>query len=113
MENTLIINIGLILTYALFGLAAIGAIVSAVRSLIANPKGIKMALLGVVCIAAVVGIAFGLSSGSDISEFLLEKTGTSQWWVRPVGAGLFTFYILFAGTIILLIGTEIMRPFKK
>jgi len=113
MENTLIIDIGVITTYVLLGLAAFGVFVSAIRSLVANPKGLKMALIGFVGVGIVVAAAFGLSSGSDVSEVLLEKTGTAHWWVRPVGAGLFAFYILLASTIVLLIATEVMRPFKK
>jgi len=109
----LLIDIGIYVTYALFGLALLGALIAIVRGLFANPKGMKMALVGFIGVAAVLTVAWVFSSGADISEILLEKTGTAPFWVRPVGAGLFAFYILFALTILLLIGTEIARPFKK
>jgi ribose/xylose/arabinose/galactoside ABC-type transport system permease subunit len=118
MENLstfwkLFIDIGMYVTYALLGVAALGAIFSAVRGFITNPKGIKSALLGLVAIAAVFGISIGLSSGTDISEVLLDKTGTPQGWVRWIGAGLFSFYILFACTVVTVIATEVIRPSKK
>jgi H+/Cl- antiporter ClcA len=109
----LLIDIGIYITYALLGLAVLGALVAAVRGLFANPKGLKMVLVGLVGVAIVLFISWVFSSGADISEVLLDKTGTSQWWVRPVGTGLFAFYILLASTILLLIGTEVARPFKK
>jgi len=113
MDTLTLVSIGLIVTYVLFGIAAGGAIISGAKALMVNPKGAVMALLGLVGIVVVLGAAFVLSSGSDISEILLEKTGTAHWWVRPVGAGLIAFYILFACTITLVIATEAMRPFKK
>jgi len=109
----LLVDIGIIATYALLGVALFGAVLSAIRGLFTNPKGAKMALFGLVGIAIVVGAAFGLSSGADISDILLDKTGTPQWWVRPIGAGLISFYILLFCTIAMVIGTEVLRPFKK
>ena len=108
-----LVNIGIIVTYALLGIAVFGAIGSGVRGFITSPKGGKMALFGILGIAVVILVAFGLSSSSDVSEVLLQKTETPQWWVRPVGAGLISFYILFIGVFALLIATEAMRPFKK
>jgi len=113
MDTLTLVNIGLIVTYVLFGTAALGALAVAAKSFITNPKGIKMAVIGLVGIIIVAAASFGLSSGSDISEVLLEKTGTSQWWVRPTGAGLIAFYILFICTVASVIVTEAMRPFKK
>jgi len=113
MDTLTLVNIGLIVTYVLFGVAALGAFAVAAKSLITNPKGIKMALIGLIGIAIIAVASFGLSSGSDIPEILLEKTGTSQFWVRPTGAGLIAFYILFMCTVALVIATEAMRPFKK
>ena len=113
MGNLILIDIGMIVTYALFGIAILGAIIAAFKGLIANPKGARTALIGLFAIVAVVGIAFVLSSGSDVSEIFLEKTETPHSWVRPIGAGLFSFYILFGCAVTTLIGTEIMRPFKK
>jgi hypothetical protein len=115
MSSTVLtlINIGLIVTYVLFGIAALGALFSGVKGLLGNPKGIKMALFGLLGVAVVVVAAMALSSGSDISEILLEKTGTSQGWVRPIGAGLIAFYILFACTVIAVIGTEVIKPNRK
>ncbi|MDR1950846.1 MAG: hypothetical protein LBP96_01295 [Bacteroidales bacterium] len=115
MSSTVLtfINIGLILTYILFGIAALGAVISGVRGLMTNPKGAKTALFGVAGVAVIILISMGLSSGSDISDILLDKTGTAHWWVRPVGAGLIAFYILFFCTVALVVATEAMKPFRK
>jgi len=110
---SVLIDIGFVLTYALFGFALLGAIASGVRALIANPKGAKSVLIGVVALLAVAFISFGLSSGTGVSEALLERTETAAWVVRPVGAGLISFYILLGCSFLLLAGTEIWKPFKK
>jgi Mn2+/Fe2+ NRAMP family transporter len=109
----LLIEICIYITYDLFCVSALGELFSAVRGFITSPKGAKTALLGLVAIAIVFGISIGLSSGMDISEVLLEKTGTPQGWVRWIGAGLISFYILFACTVITVIATEVIRPSKK
>ena len=127
-----LVNIGLIVTYVLLGIALLGALGGGIISLILDiiAGGIKIAggvvnffmeiikrskgaLIGVVGIMLVVGLAFVFSSGSDISEIVLDKTNTAQWWVRPVGTGLLTFYILLIGTVGLILTTEVLRPFKK
>jgi len=113
MGNLVLIDIGIIATYALLGIALLGALGAGVRSLIAKPQGAKGVLIGLVGIAVVIGISTGLSAGFDVNEALLERTGTAQWMVHPVGAGLISFYILLGCTFLLLIGTEIWRPFKK
>ncbi|MDR0438382.1 MAG: hypothetical protein LBH22_08820 [Bacteroidales bacterium] len=109
----LLINIGLIITYILFGLAVIGALIAAGKSFATSRGNSKMALLGAFGIVVIFIVSWFLSSGTDISEILFERTGTPLWWSRPVGAGLISFYILFICVVSTVIGTEIMKPFKK
>ena len=109
----LLIDIGIYVTYALFGIAAFGAIFSAVRGFITNPGKAKMALFGILGIVAIFGVSWVLSSSTDISEYLFQKAGTSLWWSRPVGAGLISFYILFIVVIVTVVATELIRPSKK
>jgi hypothetical protein len=113
MGNLVWIDVAIIVSYALLGIATLGAVMAGVRSLVANPQGAKRVLIGLVGIAAVIGIAFALSTDTGVSEVLLERTETAAWVVRPVGAGLISFYILFGFAFLSLIGTEIWRPFKK
>jgi len=115
MDKTtlLLVDIGIYVTYALFGIAALGAIFAAARGFVTNPGKMKTALFGIVGVVVVFGASWALSSGTDVSELLFEKTGTSQSWSRPVGAGLYSFYILFSCTILAVIGTEVVRPSKK
>jgi hypothetical protein len=109
----LLIDIGLYITYALFGVAAFGAIFSAARGFITNPGRAKMALFGMFAIIAIFAASWVLSSGTDVNEFVFEKAGTSLWWSRPVGAGLISFYLLFAIVVVAVIATELIRPSKK
>jgi hypothetical protein len=111
--TSLLIDIGIYTTYALFGIAALGALFSAVRGFVTSPGGAKMALLGMLGIVAVFAVSWVLSSGTDMSEILFEKAKTSMWWSRPVGAGLISFYLLFAIVLVTVIATEVIRPSKK
>ena len=117
MDSTttlLLIDIGIYVTYALLGVAVLGALASTVKGIVSRPgKGLIMFAVGLIGALAVFFVAWTMSSGADISEILLEKTGTSQWWIRPVGTGMIMFYMLFACAILAVIGTEVMRPFKK
>jgi len=110
----LLIDIGIYTTYVLLGLALLGALVAVVKGLTTSTKkGLMMSAVGFVGALVVFFVAWIVSSGADVSEILLEKTGTSQWWVRPIGAGLVMFYILLITAALAVIGTEVMRPFKK
>ncbi|MCL2683140.1 MAG: hypothetical protein FWE63_06640 [Bacteroidales bacterium] len=109
----LLVNIGLIITYILFGIAVIGALIAAGKALTTSRGSSKMTLLGALGIIVIFAVSWFLSSSTDISEILFERTGTSLWWSRPIGAGLISFYILFICVVGTVIGTEIMKPFKK
>jgi len=113
MGTLMWIDIAIIIVYTLLGLALLGAIGAGIRSLVAKPQGAMRALIGVFGLVVVIGTAFLLATGGNVSEALLERTNTADWTVRPVGAGLISFYILFGSAFLLLIGTEIWRPFKK
>jgi H+/Cl- antiporter ClcA len=112
-STLLLIDIGIYITYALFGIAALGALFSGVRGMMTNPKNSKMALFGLVGIVVVFAISMGLSSGTDVNELLFEKTGTPISWSRWVGAGLISFYILFVCVIVTVVAAEVIKPSKK
>jgi uncharacterized membrane protein len=113
MGNFMWIDIAIVIVYALLGVATLGALGAGVRSLAAKPQGAMRALIGVGALIVVAVTAFLLATSGNVSDALLERTGTAYWAVRPVGAGLISFYILFGSAFLLLIGTEIWRPFKK
>ncbi len=116
MENNFIdilINIGMFVTYALLGVAVLGLLFFAIKQTINNLGRSKTVLYGIIALVVVFALAMALSSGTDISELVFEKTGTNYGSSRIIGAGLITTYILFFGTIVVLLATEIMRPFKK
>lgn len=70
-------------------------------------------VIGLGALIVVCVVAFLLSSGSDISEVVLEKNNVSATGSRLVGMGCYTVYILLAVTIIAMIYVECARIFKK
>ena len=111
--SNLLIEIGLWTFYALMAAALVAFVYFAVLQMIDDPKRAKTTLIGVVGALVIFAIAMILSSGTDISDIVLEKTGTSHGVSRWIGAGLITTYFCFGGAIVSLIAIEVMRPFKK
>lgn len=112
MENTLI-NIGFYVTYALAILGLAAAIGFSIYQFFGNIKQSKTALYGIIGLIVIFVVAYLLSSGTDVSEALFEKVGTSISSSKMIGAGMNMLYIIFGLTVVTMIGTEIARPFKK
>ena len=110
--NTLI-DVGMWTCFALLGLALLGLVGFAIMQIVDNPQRSLTALIGVVGLVAIFFLAYVLSSSTDLSPIVYEKTGTPESWGRWVGAGLFTTYFLFGATVLSLVAVEVMRPFKK
>jgi len=111
--SNLLIEIGLWTFYALMGAALLAFVYFAVLQMIDDPKRAKTTLIGVAGTLVIFAIAMILSSGTDISEIVLEKAKISHSGCRWIGAGLITTYFCFGGAIASLITIEVMRPFKK
>jgi len=111
--SNLLIELGMWTFYALIGVALLAFVYFAVRQMIDDPKRAKTTLIGIAGTLVIFAIAMLLSSGTDISDLVLEKADISHGGSRWIGAGLITTYFCFGGAIISLITIEIMRPFKK
>ena len=114
--NTLI-DIGMWTCFVLFGLALVAlvgfALLQLVLQFIHNPKKALMTVATFVALLVIFFVAYFLSSSSDISSIVYEKTDTPESWGRWIGAGLFTTYFFFGLAIVSLATVEIIRPFKK
>ncbi len=111
--SDLLIDICLYVTYAMFGVALVSLIYFSLKQFISNFGQSKTALYGIGAMIVLFVLAYVLSSGTDLSQALLEKTKTTVDTSRMVGAGLIYTYLLFGGLVVTLLTVEIMKPFKK
>ena len=101
------VNYGILICYILLAVAAAAAIIFPILQLAQNPKGAKGALIGIVLLAVVVGISFGLASDVNPSKMELSPEGAKQ-----VGAGLYAVYILGAVAILSIVYSEVSKIIK-
>ena len=109
-ESSPLINIGLYLTYILFAVAAITAIVFPIFQTFGDLKKAKGGLIGIGILLAVLLIAF-LVSPAETGLFY-EKHDISPTASRVIGAGLVATYIVFAGVVISILYAEVAKLFK-
>lgn len=110
--NTLV-NIGMYVTYALFFVALAALLFFAVTQFIDNIRRSKTTLYAFIALIVVYAISYLCSSPTDVGEAFLEKTETTMAASKLIGSGMLMFYILFFGTVVTLLGTEIAKIFKK
>jgi len=110
------INANLYWAYALFGVAIAAALVLEFANTITDKKATRSALVAILFMVAVVGIAY-MFSDSEIPKFYgVEKfiengdltANVSKW----IGTGLIATYILIALSVIGIIWSSISRVFK-
>ena len=100
-------------TYVIFGIAVVIVAVMAVFSISQNPKGAKRSLLGVAILAVIVAISWALADTSPVyiegGKTLYDNVAN----LKIAGAELILAYIVFAATILAIIGGEVYKTFKK
>lgn len=101
-------NAFIVLSYILLGLAALAAVGGAIMGAVQHPKKIKGSLIGIGVLALVVVVSYLLAS-DEVLESYGDITATTS---RLSGAGLYAFYILFAGSILAIIYSSISRALK-
>lgn len=89
-------NFMFIITYVLLGIALLFSVVFSLINLFSNPASLKRALMTVVGLIVVVGIAYFLADGSDGTVEAMAERGieTSETVVKRIGTGLWVFFIL-------------------
>ncbi|MGB5497962.1 MAG: hypothetical protein WBM77_03445 [Maribacter sp.] len=104
-------NAMFMITYLLLGIAVVSSLVYTIMNLFANPKGLKKTLYVAAGLVLVVGIAYGMSSGTDVSaDFAAMSTEST---VKKIGMGLNVFFILTIVAIVAILLPGIKKIFSK
>jgi len=84
------------LAYILLFIAAGATIVFGLKNMISTPGGLKKSLMGIGGLLVLLAIAYGLSSGTDVSVDAMQRLGidTSEGEIKSVGAGINMFGLL-------------------
>ena len=109
MEN--LINIGIILTYLMVGLAALTAIGFGIKNMILKTGSAKKTLFTIGGLIAIIIIAYITASDEVLNEYKKYNITTSA--SKQVGMGLITFYILIFGAIAAVLYSELSKMFSK
>jgi len=84
------------IAYILLFIAVIATVIFGLKNMISTPGGLKKSLMGIGGLLVLLGIAYGLSSGTDVSVDAMKRLGidTSEGTIRSVGAGINMFGLL-------------------
>ena len=109
MINTLV-SIGLIIAYALLAISIILGILMPILNFVRNPGTLSKGLYGILFLAVVFGLAFAFSHGDQSPLYAREGYGPMA--SKIIGAGLISIYILMIISVLILVGSEILKLFK-
>ncbi len=107
------IDVLMYVVYVLAIIAVVAAIGFSIVQFGGNIKNSKYTLFGLLGLVVIFVVSYALSSGTDISPELFEKTGSDYGSSKLIGAGMYTIYAVMALAVISIVVTEIIRPFKK
>jgi hypothetical protein len=85
------------LAYILLGIAVAMTVVFGLKNMISTPGGLKKSLMGIGGLLVILGIAYGLSSGTDVSVddmMRVNNIETTEGVIKSVGAGINMFGLL-------------------
>ncbi|MFK7813516.1 MAG: hypothetical protein AB8B59_13565 [Maribacter sp.] len=85
------------LAYILLAIAVIATVVFGLKNMISTPGGLKKSLMGIGGLLIILAIAYGLSSGDDVSVEEMMRVNnieTSEGTIKSVGAGINMFGLL-------------------
>ncbi len=104
------------ITYLLLAVSIIATVVFGLKNVMATPGGLKKAGTGILGLLASLGIAWAISSGSDINpETMLATNGivTTPGEVKAVGTGINMFAILLLAAVGLIAWGGIKKTMAK
>lgn len=104
--NETFVDIGLFITYALIGIAALGFIFSEIFFLIKNIKEAKNTLIGIGVLILILVISYAIGSGESIAG--TEKFELSSGTYKIVDSGLFATYTLLAVAFLAMIADLVL-----
>ncbi|MFP3861302.1 MAG: hypothetical protein ACLFUW_10810 [Bacteroidales bacterium] len=102
-----------ILTWAaiLAAIAAASTLIFQIVHMVLQPRKARGSLIGIVVIAILVLIGYGLASAEPLN-FVKENPNNVPQTLKQVGTGLITMYILLGLGILSIIYTEVSKSFK-
>lgn len=104
-------SIGLIISYILLSLAALGTIVASVLNIVHNPKAGIKTLISIVVILAIFGIGYAISKGEVTPTYEKYGVETSNY-SRLIDSGLYMFYALMAIAVVGILVSEVINMVK-
>ena len=105
------VDTGLYIAYALFGIAALASIVFPLIYTLRNVSDAKKSLAGVGALVLIVIVTYFLSSGEFYFDGI-EKFDMTASQIKVVSTGLNTFYVLLVLAIIASVVSEVSSVFK-
>jgi len=106
------VNLFIIWSYILFGIAGVSAILFPLVSLILNPKKAVRSLISVGVLGVLALISYLIASDS-IPHFIgAQKFDISATTSKMVGTGLWAMYILGIVAVLSILYTEVSKIFK-
>lgn len=98
--------------YVLFVIAIIAAIIFPITRLFTRPKQAMKSFIGLVALAVVILFAYLLADGTPLQ--IVGYTGPDNVPSRLIFSDtiIYTMYFLFAGAIIAILATELLRKFR-
>ncbi len=105
--NENIIDIAIIVTYVLAGLAAAAIVLSAIFHLITNFKSARGGLIGLAVLILILFFSYSISSNEAYEAMNVGPT-VSQW----VGGGITATMILIGLAFVAAIFTEVLKFFR-
>lgn len=109
-------NAMFILAYLLLGIAVVASVVFGLKNMVSSPGGLKKAGFAVIGLIVLLGISYGLSSGTDIdSSLMLSKNNivTDESEIKSVGAGINMFGIMLLVAVVLIAWGSIKKATSK
>lgn len=104
------------LAYILLAVAVLSTLVFGLKNMVSTPGGLKKSLFGIVGLLIILGVAYGLSSGSDISiDTMLENNNivTTEGQIKSVGAGINMFFLMLLAAVGLIVWGAIKKATGK
>lgn len=105
--NENIIDIGIIVTFILIGLAAAAVVLSAIYHLITNFKSARGGLVGLAVLVIILFISYSVST-NEAYEALDVGPTASQW----IGGGITATMVLIGLAIVAAVFTEVYKLFR-
>lgn len=109
MESGLI-NVALMITYVLIGIALVAVIVLPLIKAIDDPKTLVGTAIGLGVLVVIFGISYAIAGDEVLPRYVTQNVGPGI--SKFVGGLLTTMYLLFGAAIVGILYTEVSKAFK-